>query len=145
VVAFDVETGGIWAGATETLENNRIPVFVLEHSQMPDENKSLLQNGALAFPQPFNDKPVSKVRLIADWQSSSCLNSSAMADGSASADLAVVLEQALQPSLNSAADLFLVSQLSGDLPVRDALTTFATHELLVRTFLLGGRIHNRVL
>lgn len=58
VVASDAETGGTWAGATETLKNNWIPVFVLEHSQMPDGNKLLLQKGALAFPHPFKDKPV---------------------------------------------------------------------------------------
>jgi predicted Rossmann fold nucleotide-binding protein DprA/Smf involved in DNA uptake len=30
VVAFDAETGGTWAGATETLKNKWVPVFVLE-------------------------------------------------------------------------------------------------------------------
>jgi predicted Rossmann fold nucleotide-binding protein DprA/Smf involved in DNA uptake len=58
VVASDAETGGTWAGATETLKNNWVPVFVLEHAQMPEGNKLLLQKGALAFPHPFKDKPV---------------------------------------------------------------------------------------
>jgi predicted Rossmann fold nucleotide-binding protein DprA/Smf involved in DNA uptake len=58
VVASDAETGGTWAGATETLKNNWVPVFVLEHEQMPGGNKLLLQKGALAFPHPFKDKPV---------------------------------------------------------------------------------------
>lgn len=58
VVASDAETGGTWAGATETLKNNWVPVFVLEHDQMPEGNKLLLQKGALAFPHPFKDKPV---------------------------------------------------------------------------------------
>lgn len=58
VVASDAETGGTWAGATETLKNNWVPVFVLEHEQMPEGNKLLLQKGALAFPHPFKDKPV---------------------------------------------------------------------------------------
>lgn len=58
VVASDAETGGTWAGATETLKNNWVPVFVLEHNQMPEGNKLLLQKGALAFPHPFKDKPV---------------------------------------------------------------------------------------
>ena len=58
VVASDAETGGTWAGATEALKNNWIPVFVLEHEQMPDGNKLLLQKGALAFPHPFTETPV---------------------------------------------------------------------------------------
>jgi len=58
VVASDAETGGTWAGATETLKNNWVPVFVLEHEQMPEGNKLLLQKGALAFPHPFKEPPV---------------------------------------------------------------------------------------
>ena len=58
VVASDAETGGTWAGATEALKNNWLPVFVLEHEAMPGGNKLLLQKGALAFPHPFKDKPV---------------------------------------------------------------------------------------
>jgi predicted Rossmann fold nucleotide-binding protein DprA/Smf involved in DNA uptake len=58
VVASDAETGGTWAGATETLKNNWVPVFVLEHAQMPEGNKLLLQKGALSFPHPFKEPPV---------------------------------------------------------------------------------------
>ena len=58
VVASDAETGGTWAGATETLKNGWVPVFVLEHEQMPEGNKLLLQKGALAFPHPFKEAPV---------------------------------------------------------------------------------------
>ena len=58
VVASDAETGGTWAGATEALKNNWLPVFALEHEQMPEGNKLLLQKGALAFPHPFPDAPV---------------------------------------------------------------------------------------
>jgi len=58
VVASDAETGGTWAGATETLKNGWVPVFVLEHEQMPEGNKLLLQKGALAFPHPFKEPPV---------------------------------------------------------------------------------------
>jgi DNA processing protein len=58
VVASDAETGGTWAGAMETLKNRWIPVFVLEHEQMPEGNKLLLQKGAPTFPHPFKDKPV---------------------------------------------------------------------------------------
>jgi len=58
VVASDAEMGGTWAGATETLKNKWVPVFVLEHAHMPDGNKLLLQRGALSFPHPFKEPPV---------------------------------------------------------------------------------------
>lgn len=58
VVASDAETGGTWAGATETLKNDWAPVFVLEHDQMPQGNRLLLQKGAAAFPHPFKDSPL---------------------------------------------------------------------------------------
>jgi predicted Rossmann fold nucleotide-binding protein DprA/Smf involved in DNA uptake len=58
VVASDAETGGTWAGATETLKNGWLPVFVLEHAQMPDGNKLLLQKGGLSFPHPFKESPL---------------------------------------------------------------------------------------
>lgn len=58
VVASDAETGGTWAGATEALKNNWLPVFALEHDQMPEGNKLLLQNGALPFPHPFREMPI---------------------------------------------------------------------------------------
>ena len=63
VGASDAETGGTWAGATETLKNNWVPVFVLEHDHMPEGNKLLLQKGALAFPHPFKEPPVK----LPDW------------------------------------------------------------------------------
>jgi DNA processing protein len=63
VVASDAETGGTWAGATETLKNGWIPVFVLEHAGMQEGNKLLLQRGALAFPHPFKGAPVH----LPDW------------------------------------------------------------------------------
>lgn len=58
VVASDAETGGTWAGATETLKHGWIPVFVLEHDQMPAGNKELIQKGGLPFPHPFMDLPI---------------------------------------------------------------------------------------
>jgi DNA processing protein len=57
VVASDTETGGTWAGATETLKNGWIPVFVLEHEAMPKGNKLLIQKGAFPFPHPFRESP----------------------------------------------------------------------------------------
>ena len=63
VVASDAETGGTWAGATETLKNGWVPVFVFEHDAMPEGNRLLLQKGALAFPHPFKEAPVQ----LAGW------------------------------------------------------------------------------
>lgn len=63
VVASDAEAGGTWAGATETLKNKWIPVFVLEHEKMPAGNKLLLQRGALPFPHPFKEPPIK----LPDW------------------------------------------------------------------------------
>ncbi len=63
VVASDAETGGTWAGATETLKNGWAPVFVLEHEQMPEGNKQLLQKGALPFSHPFKESPLK----LAEW------------------------------------------------------------------------------
>jgi predicted Rossmann fold nucleotide-binding protein DprA/Smf involved in DNA uptake len=63
VVASDAETGGTWAGATETLKHGWVPVFVLEHDAMPEGNKLLLQRGALAFPHPFEEPPIK----LAGW------------------------------------------------------------------------------
>jgi predicted Rossmann fold nucleotide-binding protein DprA/Smf involved in DNA uptake len=53
VVASDVEKGGTWAGATEALKSKWIPIFVLNHPDMPEGNKMLIQKGALQFPHPF--------------------------------------------------------------------------------------------
>jgi DNA processing protein len=58
VVASDAETGGTWAGATEALKNSWVPVFVLNHGQMPEGNRLLLQKGALPFPHPFQEMPI---------------------------------------------------------------------------------------
>jgi predicted Rossmann fold nucleotide-binding protein DprA/Smf involved in DNA uptake len=63
VVASDAETGGTWAGATETLKKGWVPVFVLDHEKMPEGNKLLLQRGALPFPHPFRESPIS----LPDW------------------------------------------------------------------------------
>ena len=63
VVASDAETGGTWAGATETLKKGWIPVFVLDHEKMPEGNKLLLQRGALPFPHPFRESPI----RLPDW------------------------------------------------------------------------------
>jgi DNA processing protein len=63
VVSSNAETGGTWAGATETLKNGWVPVFVLEYDRMPDGNKLLLQKGGLPFPHPFKEPPVQ----LPDW------------------------------------------------------------------------------
>lgn len=53
VVASDAEKGGTWSGAVETLKAGWVPVFVLEHKDMPAGNPLLLQKGGLPFPYPF--------------------------------------------------------------------------------------------
>ena len=55
VVASDAEKGGTWAGAVEALKAGWVPVFVLEHPNMPEGNRLLLKKGALSFPHPFQD------------------------------------------------------------------------------------------
>ncbi len=58
VVASDFEKGGTWAGATEALRAKWIPVFALDHPEMPEGNRQLIQKGALPFPHPFQAKPI---------------------------------------------------------------------------------------
>lgn len=53
VIASDAERGGTWAGATEALKARWVPVFILDHSDMPEGNKLLLEKGGLKFPYPF--------------------------------------------------------------------------------------------
>lgn len=53
VAASDVEKGGTWAGATEALKAEWIPVFILEYSDMPEGNRALLKKGGIALPYPF--------------------------------------------------------------------------------------------
>lgn len=57
VVASDMETGGTWAGAIEALKNDWVPLFVLDHPDMPEGNRQLIQRGGLAFPHPFKEHP----------------------------------------------------------------------------------------
>ena len=54
VVASDAEKGGTWAGANETIKAGWIPVFVLDHPEMPEGNRILLQKGGITFPHPFS-------------------------------------------------------------------------------------------
>jgi predicted Rossmann fold nucleotide-binding protein DprA/Smf involved in DNA uptake len=53
VVASKVEQGGTWAGATEALRAQWLPVFVLDHPAMPDGNRALLEKGANELPYPI--------------------------------------------------------------------------------------------
>lgn len=53
VVASDAEKGGTWAGASETLKGGWVPVFILDHPNMPDGNRLLIQKGGVPFPHPF--------------------------------------------------------------------------------------------
>ncbi len=71
VVASNAETGGTWAGATEALKNRWVPVFVLEHGEMPKGNNLLLQRGAISFPHPFKEPPLK----LPDWLKENAINS----------------------------------------------------------------------
>ena len=53
VVASDAGKGGTWSGATEAIKHQWLPVFVLDHAEMPDGNKQLIKKGALPIPHPF--------------------------------------------------------------------------------------------
>lgn len=53
VVASDVEKGGTWAGSSEAIKAEWLPVFVLEYSDMPEGNRVLLEKGGISFPYPF--------------------------------------------------------------------------------------------
>lgn len=53
VAASDVEKGGTWAGATEALKAEWVPVFVLDYSDMPEGKRALLKKGGIALPYPF--------------------------------------------------------------------------------------------
>ena len=58
VVASDVEKGGTWAGASEALRAKWLPVFILDHPEMPEGNRMLLQKGGVKFPHPFPFHPL---------------------------------------------------------------------------------------
>jgi predicted Rossmann fold nucleotide-binding protein DprA/Smf involved in DNA uptake len=62
VVASEANQGGTWAGASEALKAGWVPVFVLEHDNMPEGNRLLIQKGGIAFPHPFPDYDT-----LADW------------------------------------------------------------------------------
>jgi len=51
IIASEAGQGGTWAGATEALRANWVPVFVLDGPDIPDGNRQLLQKGALPFPE----------------------------------------------------------------------------------------------
>lgn len=57
VVASEVEQGGTWAGASEALKAQWLPVFVLDHPAMPPGNRALLEKGANSLPYPLPVKP----------------------------------------------------------------------------------------
>lgn len=52
-IASDVEKGGTWAGSTEAMKAEWLPVFVLEYPDMPEGNRVLLEKGGISFPYPF--------------------------------------------------------------------------------------------
>jgi predicted Rossmann fold nucleotide-binding protein DprA/Smf involved in DNA uptake len=69
VVASDAGKGGTWSGATEAIKHHWLPVFVLDHEEMPDGNRQLIRKGALPFPHPFPEHYL-KLREWLEQQSS---------------------------------------------------------------------------
>jgi predicted Rossmann fold nucleotide-binding protein DprA/Smf involved in DNA uptake len=63
VVASDAGSGGTWAGANEALRHGWLPVFVLEHPDMPEGNRQLLERGARPLPYPIRTRP----QDLTDW------------------------------------------------------------------------------
>ena len=63
VVASDVEKGGTWAGATEGMKAEWIPVFILEYLDMPEGNRILLEKGGIAFPYPIPES----FSMLPEW------------------------------------------------------------------------------
>jgi len=57
VVASDAEKGGTWAGASQAIKASWLPVFVLQHPDMPDGNRLLIKKGGIVFPHPFPEHP----------------------------------------------------------------------------------------
>lgn len=49
VIASEAGRGGTWAGATEALKANWVPVFVLDGPNVPEGNQQLLKKGAISF------------------------------------------------------------------------------------------------
>lgn len=49
VIASDAGKGGTWAGATEALKAQWLPVFVLEGANIPEGNRQLLKKGGIAL------------------------------------------------------------------------------------------------
>ena len=53
VVSSDIEKGGTWAGAIESLKNGYTPIFVRDGIDMPSGNKALIEKKAIPFPEDF--------------------------------------------------------------------------------------------
>jgi len=62
VVASDYEKGGTWTGATETMKNAWLPLFVMVSDNMPEGNKMLLKKGAIGMPNPMTGKALKELR-----------------------------------------------------------------------------------
>ena len=71
VVASGAGKGGTWAGAIEALRSKWLPLFVLNHSEMPEGNKLLLSKGALAFPHPFTENHLKLKQWLEDQSAKS--------------------------------------------------------------------------
>jgi predicted Rossmann fold nucleotide-binding protein DprA/Smf involved in DNA uptake len=64
VVASDAHKGGTWAGATEAIKNQWLPVFVLKYPTMPEGSQLLIKEyGAIPLPYPLPFQPSN----MAEW------------------------------------------------------------------------------
>jgi len=72
VVSSDYNKGGTWAGATENLRNNWVPMFVREADDVPEGNIHLLKNDKVhALPEQV----FSETTNMFDWFRSCSINS----------------------------------------------------------------------
>lgn len=70
VVASDYEKGGSWAGATETIKNAWLPLFVMVSDNMPEGNKMLLKKGAIGMSNPMTSEALKDLRQWLERNSS---------------------------------------------------------------------------
>ena len=47
VVSSDLNKGGTWAGASEVLKNDWLPLFVRQYPDLPEGNEELIKMGGL--------------------------------------------------------------------------------------------------
>lgn len=64
VVSSDYNKGGTWAGATENLKNNWVPVVVRDETNIPKGNKELINLGAIRMESNKLKVPFERYKII---------------------------------------------------------------------------------